>query len=86
MSRRLRGSIFGAALLVLCSATAALAAAQWPFGAGTGGCRVFPPSSPWHENVSKLPVSPMSAAYIASIGATLNLHPDFGSNLTYGIP
>jgi hypothetical protein len=78
-----------ASALALCSAaaaSAALAAAQWPFGTGTGGCRVFPASNPWNENISKLPVSPMSNAYIASIGATLNLHPDFGSNLTYGIP
>jgi hypothetical protein len=77
----------GAALaLLLAGAAAALAAGQWPFGIGTGGCRVFPTRNPWHENVSKLPVSPRSAAYIASIGATLDLHPDFGSNLTYGIP
>ncbi|HLK46243.1 MAG TPA: hypothetical protein VKT18_09640, partial [Acidimicrobiales bacterium] len=61
-------------------AVAGSAATQYPFGTGTGGCRVFPASSPWHENISKLPVSPMSAAYIASIGANVNLHPDFGSN------
>ena len=30
-------------------------------------------------------MSPLSSAYIASIG-TGDLHPDFGSNLTYGIP
>ena len=78
--------ILGAALaLCFAGAAAALAAAQWPFGTGTGGCHVFPASNRWHENVSKLPVSPLSAAYIASIGAT-DLHPDFGSNLTYGIP
>ena len=47
---------------------------------------MFPASSPWHENISKLPVSPLSSAYIASIGANVDLHPDFGSNLTYGIP
>ncbi|HEX4035959.1 MAG TPA: hypothetical protein VHX66_16070 [Solirubrobacteraceae bacterium] len=88
MPRRRRVLILGAALLVSSAAAAgaALAAAQWPFGAGTGGCRVFPANNPWHENISKLPVSPMSDAYIASIGATLDLHPDFGSNLTYGIP
>jgi hypothetical protein len=68
------------------AAATALAAAQYPYGRGTGGCEVFPPTSPWHENVSKLPVSPLSSAYIASIGAGGFLHPDFGSNLTYGIP
>lgn len=48
---------------------------------------MFPPSNPWNENVSKLPVNPNSAAYIASIDSTKQfLHPDFGSNPTYGIP
>ena len=52
-----------------------------------GGCQVFPPNNPWNENVSKLPVNPNSAAYIASIDSTRQfLHPDFGSNPTYGIP
>ncbi|HEY1777489.1 MAG TPA: hypothetical protein VGG41_15125 [Solirubrobacteraceae bacterium] len=84
MPRR-RALILGA-LLVLAGAGAAFAAAAYPFGRGTAGCEVFPPSSPWHENISKLPVSPRSSAYIASIGAGGFLHPDFGSNLTYGIP
>jgi len=52
-----------------------------------GGCQVFPTSNPWNENVANLPVSPMSATYIAAIDATKQfLHPDFGSNPTYGIP
>jgi hypothetical protein len=58
-------------------------------GANTilGGCPVFPSSNPWNENVSNLPVNPMSAEYIASIDSTKQfLHPDFGSNPTYGIP
>ena len=88
--RRLRRSRRAVAILpaalALAAASVALAAAQYPYGTGTGGCRVFPANNAWHENVSKLPVSPLSSAYIASIGAGLNLHPDFGSNLTYGIP
>ena len=32
------------------------------------------------------PVDPNSAAYIASIGLTGHLHPDFGTNPSYGIP
>ena len=71
---------------VLVAAGVAAAATRPHFGSGTGGCRVFPAGNPWHEVVAKLPVSPRSSAYIASIGADLNLHPDFGSNLTYGIP
>jgi hypothetical protein len=75
-----------AALLLLAGAGVAVAAAQYPYGSGTGGCRVFPAANPWHEKISKLPVSPLSSAYIASIGTGIDLHPDFGSNLTYGIP
>jgi hypothetical protein len=83
-----RAPIVGALLVLLAGAWAAvaLASAQYPYGTGTGGCEVFPRSNPWHENISKLPVSPLSGAYIASIGAGGFLHPDFGSNLTYGIP
>jgi hypothetical protein len=52
-----------------------------------GGCQVFPANNAWNENVSNLPVSPMSSTYIAAINATKQfLHPDFGSNPTYGIP
>jgi hypothetical protein len=79
------GAGLAVALLGLGAGLAA-AEASYPYGAGTGGCQVFPASSAWHENISKLPVSPLSNAYIASIGANLDLHPDFGSNLTYGIP
>ena len=85
MPRR-RVLIIGAVLALAGAGTAAAAAGQYPFGTATGGCPVFPASNPWHENISKLPVSPLSGAYIASIGASGFLHPDFGSNLTYGIP
>ena len=78
--------IIGAVLaLAGAGSAAALAAGQYPFGTTTGGCKVFPADNPWNENISKLPVSPLSGAYVASIGSG-DLHPDFGSNLTYGIP
>jgi hypothetical protein len=83
--RRLRVLIVGAVLLAA-GAAVAVAAASYPYGSGTGGCKVFPANNAWHENISKLAVSPLSSAYIASIGAAGYLHPDFGSNLTYGIP
>ncbi|HTD36016.1 MAG TPA: hypothetical protein VK669_00775 [Candidatus Limnocylindrales bacterium] len=52
-----------------------------------GGCRIFPADNPWNTDVSSAPVDPNSAAYLASMNAaTTNLHPDFGSNPTYGIP
>jgi hypothetical protein len=59
---------------------------SYPLGRGTGDCNVFPKSNPWHEKVANLPVSPLSSEYIASIGANLNLHPDFGHERAYGIP
>ena len=82
---RRRVAIIGFVLLLV-GAAGAVAASPYPYGTGTGGCHLFPASNPWRENISKLPVSPHSSAYIASIGANTNLHPDFGSNLTYGIP
>jgi hypothetical protein len=53
-----------------------------------GGCAVLPSDNAWNTDISNLPVSTNSAAYIAEIdnsGAT-KLHPDFGSDPTYGIP
>lgn len=55
-------------------------------GATIGSCPVFPPDNPWNRDVSGDPVDARSNAYIASIGAGLNLHPDFGSNPGYGLP
>jgi len=50
----------------------------------------FPASSLWNTNIANAPVDPNSANYINYIGATVTLHPDFGSG-TYdgqsiGIP
>jgi hypothetical protein len=53
-----------------------------------GGCAVFPADNAWNTDISQYPVSANSAAYITEIdnsGAT-KLHPDFGSDPTYGIP
>jgi hypothetical protein len=67
---------------------AAPAAAGGPAGPRAGGCPVFPASNAWNRDVSRLPVSPRSAQYIASIDAGSNhfLHADFGGHGTYGIP
>jgi hypothetical protein len=40
---------------------------------------VFPLDNPWNQDISKLPVHPNSAAYMATIGLTTGLHPDFGT-------
>jgi hypothetical protein len=50
------------------------------------GCPILPADNPLNEEVAGDPVSPHSAEYVASIGATAHLHPDFGTNLSYGIP
>ncbi len=57
---------------------------------GASGCSVFPADNVWHSDISKLPVHPRSAAWMASMdAASTNLHPDFGSSgepTPYGIP
>jgi hypothetical protein len=55
-------------------------------GASIAGCSLFPADNPWRQDISKRPVSTHSAAWVASIGASAHLHPDFGSNPSYGIP
>jgi hypothetical protein len=49
-------------------------------------CPIFPANNPINRDISHAPVDPSSAAYIASIGLTGHLHPDFGTNPSYGIP
>ena len=61
--------------------TPALLAAPLP---GAPACPMFPADSHWRADVSRLPVHPNSAAYVASAGAGNSLHPDFGSGLWEG--
>ena len=51
-----------------------------------GGCQIFPASNAWNKNISSLPVRSDSSTFIASIGANVGLHPDFGENQSYGMP
>ena len=53
---------------------------------GLPACDLFPASNVWNRPVDALPVSASSATLIGTIGATEDLHPDFGSYLGYGIP
>ena len=85
----------GAALLACGGGGAGAAGPETPAPAGGTlnttspvlmGCTVFPADNPWNRDVSADPVDPRSDAYIASIGAGRFLHPDFGSDPTYGIP
>jgi hypothetical protein len=50
------------------------------------GCDVFPADNVWNTPVDTLPVDAHSAAYIATIGADVGMHPDFGSGTWEGKP
>lgn len=51
-----------------------------------GDCKIFPKDNPWNQDISKLPVHPMSSVYVNTVGATRSLHPDWGATRIYGIP
>jgi hypothetical protein len=53
-----------------------------------GTCTVFPADNPWNTDISQYPLNPNSANYLQEMNpsGTALLHPDFGSNATYGIP
>jgi hypothetical protein len=53
---------------------------------GLNGWRPFPDDNPWNTPVDGSPLDPNSARIIASIGVNGPLHPDFGTEPTYGIP
>ena len=48
--------------------------------AQVGNCSVFPARNIWNVPIDKLPVHPDSALFIATEGASVALHPDFGAN------
>jgi hypothetical protein len=50
------------------------------------GCPILPAGNALNRDVSRAQVDPRSAGYIASIGPSLHLHADFGTNPGYGIP
>ncbi|HEX8080413.1 MAG TPA: hypothetical protein VF557_09400 [Jatrophihabitans sp.] len=54
--------------------------------ASIAGCPLFPPDNPWRRVISSAPLHPRSAAWVANIGSSRFLHPDFGSDPSYGIP
>ncbi len=69
-----------AALAGLTGTTAAGATAGGgsPVLAGTR-CAVFPPDNPWNQRVDRLPVARGSAGWVAAIGLSAPVHPDFGT-------
>ena len=54
--------------------------------ASLNGWRPFPDNNPWNASVDGLPVDPNSDRIVAAIGLSAALHPDFGTEPTYGIP
>ena len=52
------------------------------------GCSIFPADNAWNQDISNLSVHANSANYVAYINGTGGsmVHPDFGSNPSYGIP
>src|ERR1051326_7466158 len=63
------------------------ARAESSFNANTiGGCTMFPSNNVWNYDISRLPVSANTASYVAAIGLTSHLHPDFGAGLYNGGP
>jgi hypothetical protein len=62
---------------------AGLAAAQSPT---IGTCPTLPADNIWNTRVDQLPVHPSSATWVATIGTSAPLHPDFGGGLWDGAP
>jgi hypothetical protein len=55
-------------------------------GASLHGKQVFPTNNAWNTAIDTAAVDPNSNTLIASIGAATRIHPDFGSDPSYGIP
>lgn len=51
---------------------------------GVVGCALFPADNVWNTPIDTLPIDSNSDAYIATIGADIYLHPDFGSGTWEG--
>jgi hypothetical protein len=77
---------------LLCATTAAFGQAPQQGGALPAPLPLFPPDNWWNVDITSAPVDPNSAAYIAFIGASRGMHPDFGGDSgdpsapIYGMP
>lgn len=54
--------------------------------ASLGGFVPFTSSSLWNTDISSAPVDPNSSTLISNWVGTVNMHPDWGTDPTYGIP
>jgi hypothetical protein len=78
-----------AALLLAAAPAVSVASSRHSSGARgvhEYGCPILPASNAINRDISSAPVDPRSAAYVESIGPSLHLHADFGTNPGYGIP
>ncbi|MGE5243759.1 MAG: hypothetical protein ACM3SQ_06000 [Betaproteobacteria bacterium] len=64
--------------------TAGVAAVSTQGGALPGPMPLFPPDNWWNLDISTAPVDPSSSSYIAFVGASRALHPDFGGDVSPG--
>ncbi len=55
-------------------------------GPHIGNCSILPKDNVWNTPVDRLRRDQRSDVYLASIGLTHKVHPDFGTDPTYGIP
>ena len=82
----------GVAVSVAAAACTPAPSGPQPGAAGSppvvGGCRVFPSDNAWNTDISRAPVHPRSARYVANINSDgpTKLHADFGGGGAYGIP
>src|SRR6201987_1637679 len=55
-------------------------------GASLNGFVPFTSSNPWNTDISSAPVDPNSSSIITNWVGSVNVHPDWGNDPTYGIP
>jgi hypothetical protein len=71
-------------LTLVVALTAVVAAASTQGGPLPGPLPLFPADNWWNLDISNAPVDASSASYIAFVGATRALHPDFGGDVSTG--
>jgi hypothetical protein len=54
--------------------------------ASLGGFVPFSSDSLWNTDISSAPVDPNSASIVTNWVGSVNMHPDWGNDPTYGIP
>jgi hypothetical protein len=93
--RRTRPLVITAAVVTAVAGSTLATGGTAAVGAGRTvpgtSCPVFPSTSVWHADVSRLPVHARSAQWLSHMSTDRDLHPDFGPSygeqpVPYGIP